>query len=75
LYDREKRVIAHYTDHEDALVFAGSKWAEDLGKLGTSCPDHFLRTRICCWRRAKPNPRLRVVELVLLKGCQRRREQ
>ena len=23
-----KRVIAHYTDHEDALVFAGSKWAK-----------------------------------------------
>jgi rhamnose utilization protein RhaD (predicted bifunctional aldolase and dehydrogenase)/NAD(P)-dependent dehydrogenase (short-subunit alcohol dehydrogenase family) len=42
-----KRVIAHYTDHEDALAFAGSKWAEELGKLGTSCPDHFLRTRIC----------------------------
>ena len=42
-----KRVIAHYTDHEDALVFAGSKWAKELGDLGTSCPDHFLRTRIC----------------------------
>jgi len=42
-----KRVVAHYTDHEHALMFAGSKWAEDLGKLGTSCPDHFLRTRIC----------------------------
>ena len=42
-----KRVIAHYTDHEDALAFAGSKWANDLGILGTSCPDHFLRTRIC----------------------------
>ena len=42
-----KRVIAHYTDHEDALQFAGSKWAAELGKLGTSCPDHFLRTRIC----------------------------
>jgi NAD(P)-dependent dehydrogenase (short-subunit alcohol dehydrogenase family) len=42
-----KRVIGHYSDHEDALTFAGSKWAEDLGKLGTSCPDHFLRTRIC----------------------------
>ncbi|MDQ2712021.1 MAG: class II aldolase/adducin family protein, partial [Acidobacteriota bacterium] len=42
-----KRVIAHYTDHEDALNFAGSKWAKDLGQLGTSCPDHFLRTRIC----------------------------
>ena len=42
-----KRVIAHYTDHEDALAFAGSKWAQELGTLGTSCPDHFLRTRIC----------------------------
>jgi rhamnose utilization protein RhaD (predicted bifunctional aldolase and dehydrogenase)/NAD(P)-dependent dehydrogenase (short-subunit alcohol dehydrogenase family) len=42
-----KRVIAHYTDHEDALEFAGSKWAKELGGLGTSCPDHFLRTRIC----------------------------
>jgi rhamnose utilization protein RhaD (predicted bifunctional aldolase and dehydrogenase)/NAD(P)-dependent dehydrogenase (short-subunit alcohol dehydrogenase family) len=42
-----KRVIAHYTDHEDAIAFAGSKWAQELGYLGTSCPDHFLRTRIC----------------------------
>jgi rhamnose utilization protein RhaD (predicted bifunctional aldolase and dehydrogenase)/NAD(P)-dependent dehydrogenase (short-subunit alcohol dehydrogenase family) len=42
-----KRVIAHYADHIDALEFAGSAWAQDLGKLGTSCPDHFLRTRIC----------------------------
>lgn len=42
-----KRVIAHYADHEDALAFANSKWARDLGALGTSCPDHFLRTRIC----------------------------
>lgn len=42
-----KRVIAHYSDHEDALQFAGSEWAEQLGALGTSCPDHFLRTRIC----------------------------
>ena len=42
-----KRVIAHYADHADALTFAGSKWARELGGLGTSCPDHFLRTRIC----------------------------
>ena len=42
-----KRVIGHFTDHEDALTFASSKWAQELGKLGTSCPDHFLRTRIC----------------------------
>ncbi len=42
-----RRVIAHYTDHEDALAFANSAWAQELGGLGTSCPDHFLRTRIC----------------------------
>lgn len=42
-----RRVIAHYADHEDALNFAGSEWAQKLGGLGTSCPDHFLRTRIC----------------------------
>jgi rhamnose utilization protein RhaD (predicted bifunctional aldolase and dehydrogenase)/NAD(P)-dependent dehydrogenase (short-subunit alcohol dehydrogenase family) len=42
-----RRVIAHYTDHEDALNFAGSKWSRELGQLGTSCPDHFLRTRVC----------------------------
>jgi rhamnose utilization protein RhaD (predicted bifunctional aldolase and dehydrogenase)/NAD(P)-dependent dehydrogenase (short-subunit alcohol dehydrogenase family) len=41
-----KRVIAHYADHADALTFAGSVWAKALGNLGTSCPDHFLRTRI-----------------------------
>jgi rhamnose utilization protein RhaD (predicted bifunctional aldolase and dehydrogenase)/NAD(P)-dependent dehydrogenase (short-subunit alcohol dehydrogenase family) len=42
-----RRVIAHYTDHEDALAFANSNWARELGGLGTSCPDHFLRTRVC----------------------------
>lgn len=42
-----RRVIAHYADDEDALAFAGSKWSRELGELGTSCPDHFLRTRVC----------------------------
>ncbi len=42
-----RRVVAHYTDNDDALIFAGSEWAKDLGALGTSCPDHFLRTRVC----------------------------
>ena len=42
-----RRVIAHYADHDDALLFAGSKWSRDLSNLGTSCPDHFLRTRVC----------------------------
>ena len=42
-----RRVIAHYSDHEDALAFAGSKWSRELSALGTSCPDHFLRTKVC----------------------------
>jgi rhamnose utilization protein RhaD (predicted bifunctional aldolase and dehydrogenase)/NAD(P)-dependent dehydrogenase (short-subunit alcohol dehydrogenase family) len=41
-----RRVLAHYSDLEDALVFAGSKWSRELSALGTSCPDHFLRTRV-----------------------------
>lgn len=44
-----RRVVAHFTDHEDALTFAGSRWAGELSALGTSCPDHFLRTRVCPW--------------------------
>ena len=44
-----RRVIAHYTDDQDALAFAGSKWAKELSGLGTSFPDHFLRTRVCPW--------------------------
>jgi len=42
-----RRVIAHFADHEDGLAFANSKWARELSALGTSCPDHFLRTRVC----------------------------
>ena len=47
VFSSNRRVIAHYTDTEDALKFAGSKWARELSSLGTSCPDHFLRTRVC----------------------------
>ena len=41
-----RRVIAHVDTSDDALTFANSVWAEDLCRMGTSCPDHFLRTRI-----------------------------
>jgi NAD(P)-dependent dehydrogenase (short-subunit alcohol dehydrogenase family) len=55
-----RRVIAHFTEDDDALTFAGSRWSKELGALGTSCPDHFLRTRICPmfieWDPAKENP-------------------
>ncbi len=41
-----RRVIAHYDGGEDASAFANATWAESLCQMGTSCPDHFLRTRI-----------------------------
>ncbi len=57
-----RRVVAHYSDDEDALTFAGSKWSKALSALGTSCPDHFLRTRVCplfhAWATAD-SPKLR----------------
>ncbi len=55
-----RRVVGHYADDEDALTFAGSKWSRELSALGTSCPDHFLRTRVCPlfvrWDPAKEDP-------------------
>ena len=42
-----RRTVAHWDRSDDALAFANSQWAEGLCRLGTSCPDHFLRTRIC----------------------------
>jgi rhamnose utilization protein RhaD (predicted bifunctional aldolase and dehydrogenase)/NAD(P)-dependent dehydrogenase (short-subunit alcohol dehydrogenase family) len=41
-----RRVIGHWDSSDDALTFANSAWAEDFCEMGTSCPDHFLRTRI-----------------------------
>ncbi len=42
-----RRTLAHWDQSDDALTFANGAWAEGLCALGTSCPDHFLRTRIC----------------------------
>jgi rhamnose utilization protein RhaD (predicted bifunctional aldolase and dehydrogenase)/NAD(P)-dependent dehydrogenase (short-subunit alcohol dehydrogenase family) len=42
-----RRVIGHFNTSDAALTFANSRWAADLCRMGTSCPDHFLRTRIC----------------------------
>ena len=47
LVSSNRRLIGHFNDSADVLEFANSNDAEALSKLGTSCPDHFLRTRIC----------------------------
>ena len=40
------RMIGHFTDDERILEFINSKDLNRLAPLGTSCPDHFLRTKI-----------------------------
>lgn len=42
----KKRMIATVQDDEPMLRFVNSRDAERLAGLGTSCPDHFLRTKI-----------------------------
>ncbi len=43
---RNKRVIGNYAALPEVLRFANAKDAEKLAWLGTSCPDHFIRTKI-----------------------------
>jgi rhamnulose-1-phosphate aldolase/alcohol dehydrogenase len=40
------KMIGHFTDDERVLEFINSKDLERLAPMGTSCPDHFLRTKI-----------------------------
>lgn len=46
LCSSEKRMIGHFTDDQRVLQFINSHDLEKLAPLGTSCPDHFLRTKI-----------------------------
>jgi rhamnose utilization protein RhaD (predicted bifunctional aldolase and dehydrogenase)/NAD(P)-dependent dehydrogenase (short-subunit alcohol dehydrogenase family) len=41
-----RRSIGSYSEAEDVLSFVNSRDAEELAYLGTSCPDHFIRTKI-----------------------------
>ncbi len=43
---KQKRLIATIQDDETMLRFVCSQDASRLAELGTSCPDHFLRTKI-----------------------------
>jgi len=42
----KNRWIANFTDAPDVLGFVNSAHGKDLAFLGTSCPDHFIRTKI-----------------------------
>jgi len=40
------RMVGHFTDDERVLEFINSNDLKKLAPMGTSCPDHFLRTKI-----------------------------
>ena len=43
----QQHMVGHFTDSDAVLEFVNGKDMERLAALGTSCPDHFLRTKIC----------------------------
>ena len=42
----ERKMVGHFTDDSRVLEFINSNDLTKLAPLGTSCPDHFLRTKI-----------------------------
>ncbi|MCI0920926.1 bifunctional aldolase/short-chain dehydrogenase [Sphingobacterium rhinopitheci] len=42
----ERHMIGHFTDDTKVLEYINSNDLDRLAPLGTSCPDHFLRTKI-----------------------------
>ncbi|MEP2279284.1 bifunctional aldolase/short-chain dehydrogenase [Maribacter sp.] len=46
LCSSENRMIGHFNDSDVVLEFINSHDLERLAPMGTSCPDHFLRTKI-----------------------------
>ncbi|MEW2922594.1 bifunctional aldolase/short-chain dehydrogenase [Muricauda sp. ANG21] len=46
LCSSENRMIGHFTDADVVMEYINSNDLERLAPMGTSCPDHFLRTKI-----------------------------
>jgi rhamnulose-1-phosphate aldolase/alcohol dehydrogenase len=46
LASTDRRQVGHYTDTEAVLDFLSREKLAALAALGTSCPDHFLRTKV-----------------------------
>lgn len=40
------KMIGHFNDADEVLEFVNSNHLQRLAPMGTSCPDHFLRTKI-----------------------------
>jgi rhamnulose-1-phosphate aldolase/alcohol dehydrogenase len=46
LCSTDRRVVGQLTDSEPVLDFLGREAVTRLAPLGTSCPDHFIRTKV-----------------------------
>jgi rhamnulose-1-phosphate aldolase/alcohol dehydrogenase len=46
LASTDRRAVGHFTDSAEVLDFLASERLSELAALGTSCPDHFLRTKV-----------------------------
>jgi rhamnulose-1-phosphate aldolase/alcohol dehydrogenase len=46
LASTDRRQVGHFTDAEPVLDFLAREKLAPLAELGTSCPDHFLRTKV-----------------------------
>ncbi|MFD1795368.1 bifunctional rhamnulose-1-phosphate aldolase/short-chain dehydrogenase [Paracoccus aurantiacus] len=46
LISKDRHKVGHFDGQQAVLEFVGSNMLEELAPLGTSCPDHFLRTKI-----------------------------
>lgn len=46
LASRDRRMVGHFDDSEVVLDFLSREKLLSLARLGTSCPDHFLRTKV-----------------------------
>jgi len=46
LCSSEKGMLGHFSDNDAVMEFINSNDLERLAPMGTSCPDHFLRTKI-----------------------------
>ena len=46
LCSSKTKMVGHFTDDERVLEFINSNDLDRLAPMGTSCPDHFLRTKI-----------------------------
>ncbi|HYM99123.1 MAG TPA: bifunctional rhamnulose-1-phosphate aldolase/short-chain dehydrogenase [Aestuariivirgaceae bacterium] len=46
LISQNEMKVGHFTDAPEVLEFVNSHALHELAPLGTSCPDHFLRTKI-----------------------------